>query len=227
MRDEQEDKYYHGGLGAANFRRDFDRDTRDGDFGRDYQNRYRNGNNAQDFRDRRDFDTHRFENYPSRDHDMEDNYYSHSRRRSHDLDDIRQGYGYSSFGSSAGPEHHRREGMERERRAQQGYGTGRMGGYSGSAFGGANYSAHGSFGGAPEYGAMSGGGGNARHDVSSSGYGGGHSNASMHPDRSTHTDRGEPNYLGNDRNPRERQSYWGRGSGRTDRGGYRNEDPNW
>ncbi|AKD05173.1 hypothetical protein POKO110462_22240 [Pontibacter korlensis] len=255
MSNERDNRYYHEGLGADGNRRNFDRDTRDGDFGREHQDRYRHGNNPHDFRNRRDFDANRFENYPRRDHDMEDNYYENTRRDSHSLSNIRQGYGFSSFDDSSDPGNDM-ENMRRERGAlqDQGYGSGRLSGYSGSGFGGANYSSHGDFGGSPQYGSMSGDRGNINTYVSSSGYGGGHSNASMHPDQSTHSDRGEPNYMGPNRNPREQEGFSGRsrgnsnsdrergggyGSGfyspdnsglrkgnRTDRGGYINQDPN-
>ncbi|WP_276496400.1 hypothetical protein [Pontibacter litorisediminis] len=250
MRDERENNpYYHEGLWTGRDAYDFNRDTRDGDFGKEHQERYRHGNNPQDFRNRRDFDANRFQNYPSRDHDMEDNYYDNTRGRQRELGNIRQGYGFPSFGDSADSYKGDMRHMQRERRAQQeqGYGSGRMSGYSGAAFGGSNYSAHGDFGGSSHYGSMSGGGGHMDDTVSSSGYGGGHSNNSMHPDRSTHSDRGEPNYTGSNRNPLEQQGYRGnsnmhrergsysssyrdrysRGSRRTDRGGYLNQDPNY
>ncbi|WP_266206076.1 hypothetical protein [Pontibacter kalidii] len=243
--DRDNDRYYHSGLWSGRDVYDFDRDTRDGDFGREYQDRYRDGNNPRDFRDRRDFDANRFQNYRSRDYDLEDNYNENTRGRHHELGNIRQGYGFSSFGSNTG-RHDEMRNMERERRAQQeqGYGSGRMSGYSGSRFGGANYSAHGDFGGSSRYGSMSGDSGNVDDYVSMSGYGGGHSNDSMHPDRSTHSDRGEPNYLGGNRNPREQQAFSGnskwdeqsahdsdrsrysRGNN-TDRGGYRDRNPNY
>lgn len=100
-------------------------------------------------------------------------YYDSVSSSRHELDDIRQGYGYPSFRNNAYEDDYVEQ-MKRERQAQrmQGYGSGRLGGYSGAAFGGANYSSHGGYGGAPEYGAMSGHGGNADHDASSSGYGG-------------------------------------------------------
>jgi hypothetical protein len=242
MRNERDNNsYYHTGLWSGRDVYDFDRDTRDGDFGREHQDRYRDGNNPRDFRDRRDFDANRFQNYRSRDYDLEDTYNESTRGHRHELSDVRQGYGIPSFGNSSGRHEEVRD-MQRERRAQQeqGYGSGRMSGYSGSRFGGANYSAHGDFGGSDRYNAMSGGGGNMERTVSASGYGGGHSNASMHPDRSTHSDRGEPNYLGGNRNLREQRAFGGNSnwderrhrsdhhsSGRTDRGGYRNYDPNY
>ncbi|MBC5992330.1 hypothetical protein [Pontibacter cellulosilyticus] len=115
------------------------------------------------------------QNYRHRDYDMERDYYSHVGNSHHDLDNIRQGYGIPSFGNSSDSRYSEIEEMKRERDSQrmQGYGSGRLGGYSGSAFGGSNYSSHGDFGGSSEYGAMSGYGGNSDHDVSSSGYGGG------------------------------------------------------
>lgn len=250
MRNDRENRYYHGGLWTGKDTYNFDRDTRDGDFGREHQDRYQGGNNPQDFRDRRDFDANRFQNYRSRDYDMEDNYYENTRGRKHDLGDIRQGYGISSFGGSSDRYDDMRD-MQRERRAQQeqGYGSGRMSGYSGSRFGGSNYSAHGDFGGSPGYDSMSGGGGNMDDAVSSSGYGGGYGNTSVH------SNRGMPNYSGSGRSSGYSGSSQGDGLGssyggknyggygsmgnnesgfdnqsrgnRTDRGGYRNQDPNY
>ncbi|MCX2740288.1 hypothetical protein [Pontibacter anaerobius] len=192
--DRDNSRYYHSGLWTGKDVYDFDRDTRDGDFGREHQDRYSHGNNPHDFRDRRDFDANRFQNYRSRDYDMEDNYYDNTSNRRHDLGDIRQGYGISSFEGSS-DRYDDMRGMQRERRAQQeqGYGSGRLSGYSGSRFGGANYSAHGEFGGGSGYGSMSGGGGNMDDSVSSSGYGGGYGQESVH------SNRGIPNYSSNRR----------------------------
>ncbi|PRY09748.1 hypothetical protein CLV24_11887 [Pontibacter ummariensis] len=135
----------------------------------------------------------RSQSYRSRDYDMERDYYENTRRDRHELGDIRQAHGYMSFSdnnlsSSGGNED--LEDMQRERRAryEQGYGSGRLGGYSGSAFGGANYSAHGDFGGSPDYGSMSGSGGNADDYASPSNYSSGHGNTYSHPDR------GVPNF---------------------------------
>ncbi|GAB3199400.1 hypothetical protein ABID22_002326 [Pontibacter aydingkolensis] len=118
--------------------------------------------------------------YRQQDYDMERNYYRNVGNKPHDLDNIRQGYGMSSFGN-AHNEYNELENMERERNQlqRQGYGAGRMGGYSGSAFGGANYSSHGDFGGSEAYGSMSGHGGNADRFVSSSGYGGGYGDSTV------------------------------------------------
>ncbi|WP_439883518.1 hypothetical protein ACSX1A_10155 [Pontibacter sp. MBLB2868] len=136
-----------------------------------------------------DRNSDRFRSYRDHDYEMEQDYYDNVQGERHNLDDIRQGYGYSSFGGSSDRYDEGRR-MERERNAQrqQGYGSDRMGGYSGSRFGGANYSSHGSFGGSPDYGAMSGGGGNADDYVSSSGYGGGYGSQSVH------SHRGVPDY---------------------------------
>lgn len=236
MRDERDNSnYYHGGLQSGRDVYDFNRDTRDGDYGKEHQDRYRHGHNPRDFRDRRDFDANRFQTYPKLDYDMEQNYYEHTQGRGHELTNVRQRYGFPGFENSHDENDDRVRHMQRERRAQQEqeYRSGRMGGYSGSAFGGANYSTHGDFGGADRYNAMSGSGGNAEHLPSASGYGSGHSNNSMHPDRSTHTDRGEPNYFHQDRNPRERRYFEGNNrhqdeyGRRTDRGGYSDYDPNY
>lgn len=237
MREDRDNsRYYHGGLQSGHDVYDFDRDTRDGDFGRQYQDRYRNGNNPHSFRDRRDFDANRFRTYPRRDHDVEDVYGESTRRSRHELSTIRQGYGIPSM-DRRDEESERVHQMQRERRAQQeqGYGSGRLSGYSGSRFGGANYSAHGDFGGSSHYGAMSGTGGNMEHTVSSSGYGGGHTYHPMHADSGSRSDQREPVYMGH--NPRERQYFGGnrwnihgneyhRGN-RSDRGGYSDFDPNY
>ncbi|MDX5437065.1 MAG: hypothetical protein LPK03_07715 [Pontibacter sp.] len=226
MKHDRENRYYHGGLGESNWR-DYDSDIRDGDFGREYQDRYRNNDHPQDYRNRRDFDANRFRNYRTRDYDMENEYYENTRGDYHSLGDIRQGYGFPSFSGSSSEGEYSMNRMQRERRAQQeqGYGSGRLSGYSGAAFGGANYSSHGDFGGAPEYGSMSGGGGNVDDYVSSSGYGGGYQPSSVHTER-----RGAPDYR------RQNQAHWGarhpdaegyRYGNRTDRGGYSNYDPNF
>ena len=224
------DRYYHSGLGTEN-RRDWDRSTRDGDFGRDYENRFRS-------------DRDRNEDYRRHYHSLEQNYYDNTQGQHHNLDNIRQGYGYSSFESGnnenlrdSGEEIANRMRRDRERLQQQGYGSGRMSGYSGSAFGGSNYSSHGDFGGSSDYGAMSGDDGNVEDYVSMSGYGGGQGSIS------THSDRDYPNYsrsrfseqYGNyDRRDNDRSQVRGnysdsnyrRNSDRIDRGGYENYDPN-
>ena len=180
-------RYYHGGLGEENWK-DYDRDLRDGDFGREHEDRYRSREGHRDFRDRRDFDRDRFRNYRSRDYEMEQNYYDNTRGEQHTLENIRQGYGFPSFVSSSnrasGPENEV-ENMRRERQAQrdQGYGAGRLSGYSGAAFGGSNYSVHGGFGGASDYGSMSGDRGDMGDYVSSSGYGGGYGSGQGRSDR--------------------------------------------
>jgi hypothetical protein len=163
MNREYRNRYYHGGLGAEENRREWDRATRDGDYGPDHELRFRKNVDSEQ------------EDYRRHDSEMEHNYYRYAQGDHHRLDDIRQGYGYSSFER----DHDRNDEvsrMKRERANQPdlGYGSGIMGGYSGSSFGGSNYSVHGSFGGSPDYGSMSGYGGNANNMLSSSGYGGGH-----------------------------------------------------
>ncbi|MBF9254449.1 hypothetical protein I2I11_14185 [Pontibacter sp. 172403-2] len=202
MERDNRDLYFHGGLGEEN-RRNYgpaDRDRED--YGRAYDHRDRDHT----------FDSDRFRNYQRRDYDMENRYYENMRGNQDNLSDIRQRYGVSSYkGSGYGYDSDRNGNWQQQRRhSQQGYGSGRMGGYSGSAFGGANYSAHGDFGGSPEYGNMSGGGGNLNDDASSSGYGSGYQEDDNAGNYNTY--RGQsihPNY-----------------SGSYDRGGYRNYDPN-
>ncbi|WP_147383156.1 hypothetical protein [Pontibacter oryzae] len=179
---DDEIRYYHGGLGAEENRRDFDRNTRDGDFGREYENRYRHRQHPQDYRNRRDFDAHRFEDYDRHANELNANYNRNTHISEPYLSDIRQGYGIPEFRRLGSEPHNRLDDMERERRAQQqqAYNTGRPGGYSGAAYGGSNYSTHGDFGGAPGNGAMSGAGGNSENYTSSSGYGGGHGSPSIH-----------------------------------------------
>lgn len=161
MATNERDNYYHGGLGAEN-RRNWDRSTRDGDYGRDYENRFRSGKD----RDRE---------YRRHYRDLEDRYYDSTHRNGPDMSNIRQGYGISSFDDNdarftdTGEAIAQR--MQRDRDRLR-----RMGGYSGSAFGGSNYSAHGDFSGSSDYGAMSGSGGNVDDYTSMSGYGGDRSN---------------------------------------------------
>ena len=141
-----------------------------------FENRYGHDAQRQHSGRHRDFDRQQdARNYRHRDYDMERDYYESVSSSRHELDDIRQGYGFPGFGSASREDDYV-ERMKRERQAQrmQGYGSGRIGGYSGAAFGGSNYSSHGGYGGAPEYGAMSGRGGNAGYGASSSGYGGSH-----------------------------------------------------
>jgi hypothetical protein len=169
------DKYYHSGLGSEN-RRDWDRSSRDGDFGRDYENRFRR-------------DRDRDEEYRRRNHEMKDNYYRNTQGDDNDdLSTIRQGYGIAGFGNEGrftdtGEDIAARMRRDRERLHDQGYGSGKTSGYSGSAFGGSNYSAHGDFGGSSNYGSMSGGEGNVDDYVSMSGYGGGRNARSQRYDR--------------------------------------------
>ncbi|NDK55361.1 hypothetical protein [Pontibacter fetidus] len=172
------DNYYHSGLGSEN-RRDWDRSSRDGDFGRDYENRFRNTHDRDEEYRRRNYGTDR--NYTSR------------HGQSHDPNEIRRGYGISDVGgenrfTDTGENIEQRMRRDRNYLYDRGYGSGRTSGYSGAAFGGSNYSSDGGFGGSEEYGAMSGGGGNVDDYVSMSGYGGGRGNV---PVRS---DRGVPNY---------------------------------
>jgi len=159
---------------------------RDAAYERDNSNR-RDDSGGRGHESGRNNDSDRFRNYRSRDYDMEQNYYGNTRGDRGTLGDVRQGYGISSFAGTS-DRYNTASDRQRERNNQfeQGYGTGRMSGYSGSAFGGSNYSANGDFGGSSGYGSMSGSGGNMDDYVSSSGYGGGGS--------SVHSDRGVPNY---------------------------------
>ncbi|MCJ8164276.1 hypothetical protein MKJ04_05430 [Pontibacter sp. E15-1] len=165
-----------------------------GDFERHYQQRHhpRDGNDNfyRNAAYERDADYDRARSYRHQDEDVERNYHQNTRGERDALGDIRQGYGYSSFGGApdSGRMHNPAGEMQRERRAQQEQrlNSQRPGGYSGSGFGGANYSAHGSFGGSSDYGAMSGSGGNARHESSSSGYGGDQRNFSHDNNRAAY-----------------------------------------
>ncbi|MBC5772678.1 hypothetical protein H8S95_01270 [Pontibacter sp. KCTC 32443] len=173
----ERDNYYHSGLGSEN-RRDWDRSSRDGDFGRDYENRYRSTHDRDEEYRRRSYGT--------------DRNYSDNQSNRYTSDDLRRGYGVSRLGGYGSryddTDYVARMERDREILQQQGYGSGRTSGYSGSAFGGSNYSSHGGFGGSSGYNNMSGGGGNADDYVSMSGYGGGRGNISVH------SDRGVPNY---------------------------------
>ena len=184
--------YYEGAYGNEN-QYPGNRSNRGyGDLNRQSERQHRGRDSDSFYRDsayERDDDNSRFRNYRSRDDDMERNYYENTRGDRGMLGDVRQGYGISSFGGSS-DRYNTANDMQRERNAQfeQGYGTGRMSGYSGSRFGGSNYSATGDFGGSSDYGSMSGSGGNTDDYVSSSGYGGGYR------DPGVHSDRGVPNY---------------------------------
>jgi hypothetical protein len=162
------DRYYDSGLGAEDNRSEFNRYRRADNFEREYQDEYRGRQNNHPYKANDD--------YKYRDYNMERDYHNKVRRDSHELDNIRQGYGYPAFRNESTYQNDIEQ-MERERNAQyqQGYGSGRLSGYSGSRFGGSNYSAHGDFGSGPDYGSMSGKGGNTERYVSSSGYGGGNS----------------------------------------------------
>lgn len=196
MERDDRNRYYQGGYSNENRSGDnrenrYSRDLNQ-EFEREHQSSHQNivndsGNFYRDSAYERDHDNSRFQNYRSHDYDMERNYYENPRGNQDNLGDIRQGYGISSFGGTS-DRYNTANDMQRERNAQfeQGYGSGRMSGYSGSRFGGSNYSATGNFGGSSDYGSMSGSGGNIDDYVSSSGYGGGNS--------SVHSDRGIPNY---------------------------------
>jgi hypothetical protein len=192
MNRHERDRYYQD-YGNEN-RQDFNRYDRQGrdltpQFEREYQRQYQDEDRSDFGRNRYSSDRDKFQSYRSRDYDMERNYNDNTRGRKDDLGNIRQGYGIPGFGGTS--ERNDTVGdMQRERKAQQqqGYGSGRMSGYSGSRFGGSNYSTHGEFGGSDRYGSMSGGGGNSDDYVSSSGYGGGQGESY------THSERGVPNY---------------------------------
>ncbi|WP_299823200.1 hypothetical protein [uncultured Pontibacter sp.] len=169
-------KGYH-----ENNRRFFDegrrgyRQERNGiDYSNDFESRYQEEPNRWAYEP-----PHRYRN---QDYEMERNYHNNEGSGQQSMRNMRQEYEIPQF-NSASHGHSPLHDMEREPRDQrkQGYGSGRMSGYSGSAFGGANYSSHGGFGGADRYGAMSGYGGNAANYVSSSGYGGGGNGP--HPER--------------------------------------------
>lgn len=188
--DDNEIRYYHGGLGAAENKRDFDRNTSDGDFGREYENRYRNHEHPQDYRNRRDYDAHRFDDYARHTNGYEANYRQNRYQPQPRLENTRHGYGIHGFEGRMNDQYQRVRNMERERMAkqqqQQQQASGSHRGYSGARFGGSNYSANGDFGGAPEYGAMSGAGGNAENYTSYSGYGGGYSGQPSQGQNQTH-----------------------------------------
>ncbi|MBB6611706.1 hypothetical protein H7F15_11710 [Pontibacter sp. Tf4] len=249
MERDERNTYYHSGLGSEN-RRDWDRSSRDGDFGRDYENRFRNSRD-------RDAD------YRRHHHDLEEDYYQQTQRSGPDLSTIRQGYGITGFGSEGrytdtGEDIAERMRRDRERLQREGYGSGRMGGYSGSAFGGSNYSAHGDFSGASDYGSMSGDRGNVDDYTSMSGYGGGYGSAQRSMDRrdtdysnrsgyNSYSNRGmesgmprsvgryspdnysestgnHGSYGSRDYNPYSQGRNYS--TDQSDRGGYRDEDPN-
>lgn len=176
----ERDRYYHGGAGAEN-RRNWDRSSRDGDYGRDYENRFRT-------------DRDRNREYYSHHHDPEEKSYNVNDQRERNYNTGRQQHNFRDRGSDADRYANTVDNVEqrmrydRARLQQQGYGSGQMSGYSGSAFGGSNYSSHGDFGGSNAYGAMSGGGGNTDDYISMSGYGGDRGNIS------NNRDRGTPNY---------------------------------
>lgn len=176
----EQDNYYHGGVGEENRRYQSHGQNYHNDFGRGYDRRPDNYFNGRSIEERRqdmsqydnharlrsgnhDFDNEAYSNFQRNNQQLRNAYDNQVRREHHQLDDIRQGYGVPEFGNKSG------SGYQQE----QGYNSGRMSGYSGAAFGGSNYSAHGGFGGAPEYGAMSGDRGNVTQYTSASGYGGG------------------------------------------------------
>lgn len=173
MENDFESRYHHGSPGSGNRHTEERRnDLRDGDFGREYENRYR----SNDGRNRMSYDAYK-----------SDNKWMKSSVPSWDERRATRGYGVedSAGGSGYGYDSDR-NGNDRTpgSRDQGGYGTGRMGGYSGSGFGGSNYSSHGSFSGNSAYGSMSGGGGNVGWGASSSGYG----------NQNSYSDRGVPDY---------------------------------
>ncbi|GAB3527922.1 hypothetical protein GCM10027443_04990 [Pontibacter brevis] len=179
----------------------YDREERPGrelkqQFEREYQSHHndRYADNAR-FGDR---DSSR--DYRNRDYDMERNYYSNTRGDRGTLGNVRQGYGISGF-SGTSDRYDRINDMQRNRSAQndQGYGSGTIGGYSGSRYGGSNYSAHGDFGGSSNYGSMSGSGGDMDNLSNSSGYG-----------SSSYSDRGQPDY-----STRNFEDRYGAGTGST------------
>lgn len=245
MKQTDRDDYYFG----TGKHRDWDRSSRDGDYGRDYENRFRTD------RDRND-------EYRNRDYTMERDYYKNMQNSTNDMSNIRQGYGVPSFSSDSyqqtSDDIARRMQRDRDRLRKLSNSGNQDSGYSGSRFGGSNYSAHGDFGGSSEYSAMSGDRGNVDDYTSMSGYGGGYG-STQHS-----SGRGESNY--SNRSNYDRYSNRGSGSGmargvgryspdnysestgnqgsygsreynpynqdrnynmdRNDRGGYRNHDPN-
>lgn len=215
------DRYYRGGYN--NDRNDYDYDN---DRGRDYRNEYdrygrddRNDRPGRELKQEfeKDYRRHRNERYSdndrfsdsdrssdyrNRDYDMERNYYDNTRGNRGELGDIRQGYGMSGFTGTSDRYDNMSE-MQRNRSAQneQGYGSGTIGGYSGSRYGGSNYSARGDFGGSSGYGSMSGGGGDMDDLSNSSGYG---------SSSSSYSDRGQPDYTA-----RNFEDRYGAGTGST------------
>ncbi|GHA55143.1 hypothetical protein [Pontibacter akesuensis] len=194
----------------------------DNDYGRDQDNRRWIQESREDFRERGvlNNDNNRFQDYRSRDYDMERNYRDNTRGQQGRLGDIRQGYGISSFDQNSDRYGSGMNNMQRERNSQmhQGYGSGRMSGYSGSRFGGSNYSSDGDFGGSSNYDSMSGTDGNMDRYVSTSGYGGGDNDNSGYGGRGSAY--GSSDYgMGSNR-------YGSRNNNRRDRGGYFNEDRN-
>lgn len=174
METNNENRYYHGSFGSGN-RHESDKRNQlnDGDYGKEYEARYK----GHDGRNRLDYDSYnRGEDRSFYGKSMLKPGESRSRRGYGVEDNVRGGSGYDAD----------RNGNDRKisDRNEGGYGSGRTGGYSGAAFGGSNYSSHGSFGGDSSYGSMSGGGGNMGPFASKSGYG----------NPNVNSDRGVPNY---------------------------------
>ncbi|WP_162053157.1 hypothetical protein [Pontibacter pamirensis] len=219
------DRYYRGGYNNEN-RNDSDYDNNRNSYDRDNRYDY-DPNNRYDRNDRpgrelkqefeRDYrrqrndrysDNDRFSgsdrtsDYRNRDYDMERNYYENTRGNRGELGDIRQGYGMSGF-TGTSDRYDTMNDMERNRSAQNelGYGSGTIGGYSGSRYGGSNYSAHGDFGGSSNYGSMSGSGGDMDDLSNSSGYG---------SSSTSYSDRGQPDYTA-----RNFENRYGAGAGST------------
>jgi hypothetical protein len=210
MRSDFANKYYHGGVVSENIHQNDRRNQlRDGDFGREYENRYK----GHDGRNRLDYNTYQNRNNMD---PYKSSYLSpgefRSKRGYGVEESMRGGYGYDAD----------RNGNDRNltERNEGGYGSKRTGGYSGSGFGGSNYSAHGSYGGGNQYGSMSGGGGNMGLYSSKSGYG----NPGISTDRSQPRTRSRygdtSDYFGNSNLNKDNPNY------APDRGGYTNYDPN-
>ncbi len=236
MNRNEKDKYYHSGLGSEN-RRNWDRSTRDGDYGRDYENRFRTDEDRQHEVRRRHFpESGDLNSNDTRNYGVGSDYYGRTNTN------YRRGYNTPDYVARMEEDREKLRSLSPKNQEQR-----NLGGYSGSAFGGSNYSSHGDFSGADEYGAMSGDQGNVDDYPSMSGYGGGrpsqsagsrnynerygNSGSGMDRDnrtgnyssgnqRNTNYGSTENRYSSRDRNKSDRDNR------SADRGGYRNYDPN-
>ncbi|MCC9168603.1 hypothetical protein [Pontibacter harenae] len=138
------DRAYNGGYDNERYN-DYNHENRPGrelkrEFERDFQNSrgYNRDGEAERNQDYQDYqDRDRFDDYRSRDYDMEHNYYDNLRGDQGRLGDIRQGYGISSFDGTS-DRYNTLNSMQRERNAQenQAYLSGRRDGFRSTRYGG-------------------------------------------------------------------------------------------